>query len=106
MRRTSVAGLALALTLALASTASASPLLTLRHDGGAFAREDRYLPAEIDPAIQRPVTRQRAQLVRAAAERAPKRTVPGELARLLAAGAIDQPTHDARSGIRLSLIHI
>jgi len=96
VRRTSVAGLALALALALASTASASPLLTLRHDGGAFAREDRYLPAEIAPAIQRPVTRPRAQLVRAAAERAPKRTVRGELARMLAAGAIDQPTHDAR----------
>lgn len=94
VRRTSVAGLALALLLALAPTASASPLLTLRHDGGAFAREDRFLPpdAELAPPAAPPP---RAARVRAAAaDGAPAPTVRGELARMLAEGAIDQPTHD------------
>jgi D-glucuronyl C5-epimerase-like protein len=100
VRRTPVAGLALALLLApaLASTASASPLLTLRHDGGAFAHEDRYLPAgeglgPLGGAVPRRGGAARARA--ASADGAPPRTVRGELALMLATAAIDQPTHDA-----------
>jgi hypothetical protein len=98
VRRTPVAGLALALLLApaLASTAYASPLLTLRHHGGAFAHEDPYLPADsglgpVGAARDAGVARVRA----ASADGMPPRTVRGELALLLATTAIDQPTHDA-----------
>ena len=97
MRRTPVAGLALVLLLApvLASTAFASPLLTLRHDGGAFAHEDRYLPADAGLGPGGAATPARNARVRAAsAPGAPARTVRGELATLLATAAIDQPTHD------------
>ena len=103
MRRTPVAGLALALLVALAPTASASPLLTLRHDGSTIAREDPYLPAPVAQlparAPQLPAPARGASAghgVRAAATRAKRRTVPGELRRMLAAGAIDVPVHDAR----------
>jgi hypothetical protein len=100
VRRTPISGLALALLLALApaSAASASPLLTLRADGTTFTREDPTLPPEQAslPAV-RAVRGGRspanAPSVRAAAAR---RTVRGELARMLAAGEIDQATHDAR----------
>jgi hypothetical protein len=101
VRRTPVAGLALALLLALAPapTASASPLLTLRHEGGAVAREDRFLPPGGGPA---PVPAAQATAgvahgfaARAAASDAePRRTVLGELARMLAATEIDQPAYD------------
>jgi hypothetical protein len=103
VRRTPIAGAALALliALALASTASASPLLTLRHDGGTFTREDRFLPPDAgfpapgaEPAARAP----RAFTARAAddsgAPAAAKRTVASELARMLAAGELDQPTYD------------
>ncbi len=48
MRRTALAGLALALlALVAASSAHASPLLTLRGDGTTYVREDRFLaPAD------------------------------------------------------------
>jgi hypothetical protein len=105
VRRTPVAGLALALLLALASTASASPLLTLRQDGGAFAREDRYLPPDAGPAPGAPAppaarapapapARPAARARAATADGDAPRTVRGELARMLAATAIDQPTYD------------
>ncbi|HUR87095.1 MAG TPA: D-glucuronyl C5-epimerase family protein, partial [Solirubrobacteraceae bacterium] len=90
MRWTPVSWLAPALLLALCTTASASPLLTLREDGSTFSREDRYLPPAADLA---PAGGVRAPARLRAAD-APKRTVAGELAALLAAGVIDQPTHD------------
>jgi hypothetical protein len=154
VRRISLAGLALALALALAPDASASPLLTLRHDGGTFARDDPYLPATSDPGAPpasavrapqdggpgaarapaaqdtrsgaargqaapaahahegrpggargpagpapqdgRPVSARGQAAPAAHAAAAPKRTVRGELARMLAAGAIDKATYDAR----------
>jgi hypothetical protein len=87
------------LALALSSTASASPLTTLRPDGEAFVRDDPYLPSASElPRARTATSARRASVsgLRArAAARAPKRTVRGELARMLAAGAIDQPTHDA-----------
>ncbi|MEY2442990.1 MAG: hypothetical protein QOJ46_2416, partial [bacterium] len=85
------------LALALPATASASPLLTLRHDGVTIVRDDPYLPAasELPPATELPrATRGGAGAgVRAAAAR---RTVRSELARMLAAGAIDRAAYDAR----------
>ncbi|MDX6719032.1 MAG: hypothetical protein QOJ63_1286 [Solirubrobacteraceae bacterium] len=110
MRRISLAGLALALALALPHSSSASPLLTLRHDGGAFERDDPYLPATSEPATARrpaaPATQDgsgaaaRAAAARAAqdgrAAAAPTRTVRGELGRMLGAGAIDEATYHAR----------
>ncbi|MEA2220321.1 MAG: hypothetical protein QOJ35_2947, partial [Solirubrobacteraceae bacterium] len=97
MRRTSLSWLVAMLSLVFASSASASPLLTLRHDGSAFAREDPYLPAATElPRAAPPTVRRAAAQPRARAARAARRSVAGELARMLAAGAIDQATHDAR----------
>ncbi len=100
MRRTPIGGLALALllALALAPAAPASPLLTLRPDGTTFTREDPTLPplqASLPAAgtAQGPAS---SPSVRAAAA---KRTVRGELTRMLAGGEIDQATHDAKRAI-------
>ncbi len=93
MRRTSVVWVVWTLAVALPATASASPLLTLRHDGKTVARDDPYLPAT--PAAL--PTKARAPRtgggVRAAAA---KRTVRGELSRMLAAAAIDRAAYDDR----------
>ena len=98
VRWTPVAGLASALLIALmpASTASASPVLTLRPDGSAVMRDDPYLPA---PQIetQAPAARTRAaspvhsHTTRAGRKR---KTVKGELKRILGAGAISKTAHD------------
>lgn len=101
VRRTPLRGLAAALLVApaLAPTAVAAPLQTMRSDGSTFVREDRLLaPAAHDPLAARvaraPAAARTPRLgARAAAGR---RTVRGELARMLAAGAIDKPTHDDR----------
>jgi hypothetical protein len=94
VRRTSVAGLALTLfvALALASSASASPLLTLRDDGSTVLREDRFLPP--DAGLMRAGGTPARAPFAARAAAAEKRTVPGELARMLAGAEIDQVTHD------------
>ena len=92
MRFTPVAGLAAALALALAAPASAAPVTVLGDDGRVSVREDRFLPPAglpAPPPAQRP---RRAPVAGAAAKR---KTVRGELARMLRAGAIDQATHDA-----------
>jgi hypothetical protein len=116
VRRTPVAGLALALLLALAlvSTAAASPLLTLRHDGRTVARDDRLLPPDVGFAAPGPRGVAAARSPRAAPAPAPpavplpapapvpvpapapaaKPTVESELARMLATAEIDQPTYD------------
>ena len=104
MRRTPIRGLlpALLLALVLAPAAPASPLLTLRPDGTTFTREDRTLPpAQASMPAARGAGRVRSAPARGASARAAvtKPTVRGELARMLAAGAIDQATHDARRAI-------
>lgn len=111
MRRTPLPGLALALllALALAPSALASPLLTLRSDGSSFVREDRFVaPASADPVSARaaraaPAAASEVLLARSAAK---KRTVRGELARMRAAGAIDQATHDDRRAIYADAIRL
>jgi hypothetical protein len=84
--------LALLLALALAPIASASPLLTLRHDGGTFTREDRFLAP--DAGLPRPGASPRPPRVASVRAAAAKPTVRSELARMLAASEIDQPTYD------------
>ncbi len=108
MRRTSPLGLALALLLALcaAPAASASPLLTLRADGTTLMRNDRLLPATdaltgIGAAKAKTTRRSTGLSSRAAAT---KRTVRGELARMLAAAEIDQATHDRDRGIYVNAL--
>jgi hypothetical protein len=104
VRRPSIGALAPALLLALvlAPAATASPLTTLRPDGTTFTREDPTLPpAQASlPAVRSSapsvVARRGGPVTRAAAA---KRTVRGELARMLAAGEIDQATHDAERAI-------
>ena len=93
VRRTPIGPLALALVLALtpACTAAAAPLLTLREDGSAFVREDRYLPDSATgpgPATESAPRPVRAAAASASPDGAPLPTVRSELARLLAEGAI------------------
>ena len=111
MRRTPIAGLAPALLLALvlAPAASASPLTTLRPDGTTFTREDRTLPpaaAASPTGAQARRTPSRAAPARGPSARAAvaRRTVRGELARMLAAGEIDQATHDDKRGIYVNAL--
>jgi hypothetical protein len=104
VRRISLGGLAPALLLALVlvPSAFASPLLTLRGDGTTYAHDDPLLPP---PGAALPAAggghAAPAGTVRRSGARAADATltVPGELARLLAAGAIDQATHDDKSRI-------
>lgn len=111
VRRTSLPGLALALLLALvaAPAAPASPLLTLRADGTTYVREDRFLPpAEETLPASAPPRRAHADGMQRFGARAAakKRTVRGELARMLAAGAIDRATHDDRRAIYADAIRL
>ncbi|MBW3653685.1 MAG: D-glucuronyl C5-epimerase family protein [Actinobacteria bacterium] len=100
---------ALLIALVFVPPAVAAPVLTLRSDGSTVAREDRFLPpAGADPAAARATrsrraTRGRGLLARSAAK---KPTVRGELARLLAAGAIDRATHDDRRAIYADAIRL
>ncbi len=102
LRWTPIPGLAAALliALALAPTASASPVLTLRYDGSVREHEDRYLPP-VGPTQRAPQgSSSRPSATRATARgrvtsRAKRKTVKGELKRMLRAGAISKPTHDA-----------
>jgi hypothetical protein len=93
---------ALLIALLVAPAAVASPVLTLRSDGSTFVREDRFLPAA-QPEMHAPAPRG-AIYARAAA---PSRlTVRGELDRMLAAGAIDQATHDDKRAIYADAIRL
>ena len=98
VRWTPIAGLAAGLAIALvpASTASASPVLTLRADGTVVTREDPYLPpAQAMPRVEAvPRAPKRSSQPRRKASRAPatlrakRKTVRSELRRLLKAGAL------------------
>lgn len=78
--------------LAAAGPAPAATVLVLDRDGRVQARQDRFLPAPDPPA--RPVTTAGSPVPASTSRAARRRTVRGELARLLAAGTIDAPTHD------------
>ncbi|HYF27129.1 MAG TPA: D-glucuronyl C5-epimerase family protein [Baekduia sp.] len=90
MRRTPLAA-ALVVLLAAPAAAPAAPVHELQADGRVVVREDRFAPAVTEPGPRAVVARAPLTGARAAAAR---RTVPGELRRMLLAGAIDQPTHD------------
>jgi hypothetical protein len=102
VRWTPLKGLAPALLVALvlASPASASPVLTLRSDGSVLRHDDPYLPPaqSLGPAPQgagaAPATR-----MGATARAGRRKTVKGELKRLLKANAITRAQHDAYRGI-------
>lgn len=80
--------------LLCAAPAPAAPVHVLDPEGRVHVRQDPFLPPP-DPAGTRPEVRKAAgpevATARAASSR---RTVPGELRRLLDAGAIDRATHD------------
>src|SRR6476620_2702004 len=77
----------------LSTTAQAAGVLVLQDGGGTLRREEPGVAARDLTAPTH--LRERRSLVRARAS-ASKRTVVGELDRLLAAGQIDQATHDQR----------
>ncbi len=80
-----------ALAVCAPSPAAAAPVTVLHDDGRVVVHEDRFLPAAGGPPPQ--AVRPRAPLPAARAAAA-RRTVPGELRRMLEAGAIDQARHD------------
>ncbi|WP_205697289.1 D-glucuronyl C5-epimerase family protein [Conexibacter sp. SYSU D00693] len=77
----------------LSGPASASPITVLERDGRAVTREDPYLPpaspVDVPAGALAPARAPHAGAVAAA-----RKTVPGELRRLLDAQAIDQAHHD------------
>jgi hypothetical protein len=79
--------------LVAAAPAAAAPVVVLDADGRAREVDDPFLPAS---AGGRAVLRAPVREPAAAASRGPKRTVPGELRRLLQAGALTPEEHDAR----------
>jgi D-glucuronyl C5-epimerase C-terminus len=91
---------ALLIALVLASTASASPVMTLRSDGSVFKHNDPYLPPaqSLGPA---PTATGAAPATRmgATARAGKRKTVKGELKRMLKAGAISRAQHDAYRSI-------
>lgn len=107
MRWTPLAGLAAALliALALACSASASPVLTLRHDGSVLRHDDPYLPPaqKVGRAPKGSATGPQAVEATgrglATQHRARRKTVKGELKRMLSSGAITRAQHDAYRGI-------
>jgi hypothetical protein len=93
MVRGALVAAALTVGLIAPTQAPAAPVLVL--DGGrAELRDDPYLPALDLPSPPSSGLRA-ARVRRAQEEETPRRTVRGELARLLAEGQIDQATHDS-----------
>ncbi len=76
-----------------AESAQAAPVLVMGENGRVQPHPGSLAPASSFPPVR---ARGAAAKPRALAAKQRKRTVPGELAALLAAGAIDQPTHDVR----------
>ncbi|HVF79132.1 MAG TPA: D-glucuronyl C5-epimerase family protein [Solirubrobacteraceae bacterium] len=78
--------------------------MTLRDDGTTFVREDRFLPPA-DSALSASQAPSAPVFQRYEAPAAtPKRTVRSELARMLAAGEIDQATHDDRRAVYVNAL--
>ena len=75
-----------------AAAAQAAPVTVLGADGRARVVQDPFVPTAAPLAPARGGT---ARLPRAKVAAPAGPTVRGELRRLLAAGAIDAPTHDA-----------
>src|SRR4051794_13126988 len=91
-RRTTCCSLvALLCSLCAATAAQAAPVLVLGKDGRARVHAHSLSPSETFPAVR--TIRAGRTAARAAAA---KRSVRGELERLLASGQIDQPTYAER----------
>ena len=85
---------ALACTLCTAATASAAPVLVMRDDGSVVLHRHSAAPAVTFPAVRSAADQRRSEPVAALA--AQRRTVPGELEKLRAAGAIDDAAYAER----------
>jgi D-glucuronyl C5-epimerase C-terminus len=88
-RNTYCACVALVALLTVAASAEAAPVLVLGHDGHVGVHDDRLGPQPSVRSAAAPAPRARAAAAR-------RKTVIGELKRLLAAGALDEPTYLAR----------
>jgi D-glucuronyl C5-epimerase C-terminus len=93
MRKACCAGLAALAALALAGPASADGVLVLDNDGRVRARQDRFLPAPTGTAARSEKTRRAPP---AAQRQRKRRTVAGELRRLLRQGTIAAEDYAAR----------
>ena len=85
---------ALACTLCTAVPAAAAPVLVMREDGSVVRHRHSLAPSETFPAVRSAADQRRSAPVAALAQK--RRTVPGELKKLLAAGAIDDATYAER----------
>jgi len=88
--------IALACTLCTAVPATAASVLVMREDGSIVRHRHSLAPAETFPAVRSAADQRRS--ARAATLSARRRTVPGELQKLLASGAIDDATYAERRG--------
>lgn len=79
--------------LAWAAPAQAAEVVELGRDGRARVIEDRFVAATRDPPAPAPSAR-RARATAAGRRAGSGPTLPGQLKRLLHAGAIDEATHD------------
>jgi hypothetical protein len=85
---------ALACTLCTAVPAAAAPLLVMRDDGSVVRHRHSLAPAETFPAVRSAADQRRSERVATLSQT--RRTLPGELKTLLAAGAIDDATYAER----------
>jgi hypothetical protein len=85
---------ALLCTLCTAVPAVAAPVLVMREDGSVVRHGKSLAPAETFPPVRSSADQRRAAPVASLAQR--RRTVPGELKKLLAAGAIDDAAYAER----------
>jgi hypothetical protein len=85
---------ALACTLCTAVPAAAAPVLVMRGDGSVVRHGRSLAPAEAFPPVRSSADQRRSEAVATLA--AKRKTVPGELKKLRAAGAIDDTTYAER----------
>jgi D-glucuronyl C5-epimerase C-terminus len=74
--------------------AAAAPVLVMREDGSVVRHRHSLTPAETFPPVRSAADQRRSKPAATLSQR--RRTVPGELKRLLAAGAIDDATYAER----------
>lgn len=85
---------ALACPLCTAVPAAAAPVLVMREDGSVVRHRHSLAPAETFPAVRSAADQRRSEPTATLSQR--RRTVPGELKKLRAAGAIDDTTYAER----------
>ena len=85
---------ALACMLCTAVPAAAAPVLVMREDGSVVRHGRSLAPSETFPPVRSAADQRRRAPVATLAQK--RRTVPGELKKLLAAGAVDDATYAER----------